>query len=210
MQEESQPNDIALLLAMDEAITPAEFYLGSAACTLGRGRGCQILVCGAKISRLHAQIEPSGPRYILRDAGSVNGTFVNGRQLTGPHTLINDDLIGLGAPMPMLRFVDPDATAYNSNLLRYDERALTFWLNHQPLQLTKSQYLLLLHLYQHLGSVCSREGCAEALWGRDFDPGLDAGALDQALNGLRRVLRKAAPDLDLIRTRRGIGYELVL
>jgi len=33
---------------------------------------------------------------ILEDLGSTNGTFVNGVRLTGPHTLSNDDVIGIG------------------------------------------------------------------------------------------------------------------
>jgi pSer/pThr/pTyr-binding forkhead associated (FHA) protein len=203
-------DELAFLLAMAAQITPAEYQLSDERCTIGRGRGCRILVPGTQISRLHAQIEASGPRYILSDAGSVNGTYVNGRQLTGPHTLANNDTIGLGSPVPLLRFVDQDATVMSDGSLRYDERALTFWLQGQALDLTKSQYRLLLHLYRNLGAVCSRESCAEALWGRDFDPGMDAGALDQALNSLRRALRQVDPELDLIKTRRGMGYELVL
>jgi hypothetical protein len=203
-------DEIAILLAMAAHISPVEYQLTDECCTIGRGRGCRILVTGTEISRLHAQIEPSGPRYILSDAGSINGTYVNGRQITAPHTLANDDTIGLGSPVPLLRFIDQDATVQSGGGLRYDERTLTFWLNGQPLDLTKSQYRLLLHLYRNLGAVCSRENCAEALWGRDFDPGMDAGALDQAINSLRRALRQVDPELDLIRTRRGLGYELVL
>ena len=34
--------------------------------------------------------------------GSVNGTFVNGRRLEGPHLLADDDLIGLGSAEGLL------------------------------------------------------------------------------------------------------------
>ncbi|MFV9506278.1 MAG: winged helix-turn-helix domain-containing protein [Oscillochloridaceae bacterium umkhey_bin13] len=210
MDELSSRLTHALLLALNAAISPPEFLLDAQPCTLGRGQGCVVLVTGPQISRLHARIEPSGPRYVLSDAGSVNGTYVNGRQLTGPHTLVHDDLIGLGSPTPLLRFLDPDATVPTVGMLRYDDRTLSFQLDGQPLELTKSQYRLLLHLYRNMGAVCTRESCAEALWGRDFDPGMDAGALDQAINSLRRALRQAVPDTDLIQTRRGLGYELVL
>jgi DNA-binding response OmpR family regulator len=210
MEEDFIRDEVAILLAIAAQITPAEYQLTDERCTIGRARGCRILVPGTQISRLHAQIERSGPRYILSDAGSVNGTYVNGRQISGPHTLAHDDTIGLGSPAPLLRFIDQDATVMSDSGLRYDERALTFWLQGQALELTKSQHRLLLHLYRNLGAVCSRESCAEALWGRDFDPGMDAGALDQAINSLRRTLRQAVPGNDFIQTRRGLGYELIL
>ncbi|MFV9507356.1 MAG: winged helix-turn-helix domain-containing protein [Oscillochloridaceae bacterium umkhey_bin13] len=73
-----------------------------------------------------------------------------------------------------------------------------------------TQTRLLRHLYDHAGTVCTRESCAVALWGQQYEPGRDAGALDRAINGLRAVLRRAKPELELIRTQRGRGYELVV
>lgn len=210
MEADKLGNDIAILLAMHASVTPAEHRLGSKSCTIGRAESCQIRVTGKQISRLHARIEASGPRYILTDAGSVNGSYINGKRITGPHTLVDDDTIGLGSPTPLLRFLDPDATMQSSGALRYDEHSLTFILNGQELALSKTQQKLLLHLYRNLGSVCTRESCAEAIWSHDFAPGMDAGALDQALNSLRRALRDADPNTELIYTRRGKGYELVL
>lgn len=51
------------------------------------------------ISRNHAVITHDGSHYILTDLDSVNGTFVNGRQLMAqmPHTLRNGDRIAIGA-----------------------------------------------------------------------------------------------------------------
>jgi len=36
-----------------------------------------------QISRMHAEIRPSGENFYIRDARSMNGTFVNGRKVTG-------------------------------------------------------------------------------------------------------------------------------
>jgi hypothetical protein len=196
---------------MQPGITPEEYLLGDTVCTIGRWPSCTIVVQGPLISRLHAKIEPQGPRYVLNDAGSVNGTFVNGQRISEPYLLASDDLIALGAPAPpLLRFIDPDPTRHAGGSLRFDERAMVFSLAGQPLDLTPSQFKLLLHLYRHRGEVCSRESCAQAIWGRDYVPGMDAGALDQAFNGLRRALRQADPQASLIQTRRGLGYELTL
>jgi DNA-binding response OmpR family regulator len=110
----------------------------------------------------------------------------------------------------LLRFFDPDSTAIALTSLRYDERAMSFMLGRQQLDLAPTQFRLLFHLYQHAGNVCTRESCAEAIWGRDYNPGVDAGALDEAISKLRRTLRQVDPTRDLIKSRRGVGYELAL
>lgn len=200
------PGQLVALAA--DLVTPQSFELVGEVCTLGRAEGCSILVQHPLVSRLHARIERGGPRYILADAGSANGTFVNGQRLRGHHTLSDDDMIGLGSTRPLLRFVDPDPTLMAEGQLRYDEPSMSFWYGDQPLTLTPMQFRLLHYLFQHAGEICTRESCAQAIWGRDYDPGMDAGALDQALNSLRRALRSASPAADLIETRRGLGYVL--
>jgi DNA-binding response OmpR family regulator len=200
----------ARLVALHEDVQPREHTLEADICTIGRSPVCQVVAARNLVSRLHARIQRDGPRYVLHDAASANGTFVNGRRIQGPHQLADNDRIGMGAPAELLRFVDPDPTFVPANRLRYDERAMAFSIGSQPLDLTPAQFRLLYHLYQHAGDVCTRESCAEALWGRDFDPGLDADALDRAISALRGRLRQAAPDADLLQTRRGLGYVLNL
>lgn len=177
--------------------------------TLGRDPGCHIVVPGPLVSRLHAKIERQGPRYLISDAGSVNGTYVNGRRLAEPHLLADNDLISLGSRVPQLRFIDPDPTLPSTPALHFDEAALTFWLGDQALELTPTQFRLLLHLYRYAGEVCTRQSCAQAIWGRDYNPGMDAGALDQAITSLRNALRAEQPDVEFIQNRRGVGYLLV-
>lgn len=198
-----------VLLAVNTDICPREYTLSQERCTLGR-RGCAVTVPNPLVSRHHATVTRSGARFVLTDEQSINGTYVNGQLITGPHLLTNDDLIGLGSGAPQLRFVDLDRTLPSAKGLRYDERSMNFRLGGQPLDLTPTQFRLLLHLYRHVGAVCTREGCAQAIWGHDYTPGLDASALDQAITSLRGALRAVQPDADLIQNRRGIGYVLVL
>ncbi|RIK35327.1 MAG: hypothetical protein DCC55_30645 [Chloroflexi bacterium] len=200
----------AQLVALHQDVQPAETMLEADVYTLGRSPLCQIVVQRSTVSRLHAKIERDGPRYLLVDAGSANGTFVNGQRLHAPHLLSDRDLIGLGAASALLRFLDLDPTVVPATRLRYDERKMLFSLDNQPLDLTPAQFRLLHHLYQFAGEVCTRESCAEALWGRDYDPGLDADALDRAFSSLRSQLRRTAATADLIETRRGLGYVLNL
>ena len=196
------------LLALHEDAQPASKTLEADICTIGRSPVCQVVVQRNVVSRLHARVQRDELHYVLHDAGSANGTFVNGRRIQGPHLLADNDRIGLGAPAELLRFVDPDPTFVPANRLRYDERAMTFLVGQHALALTPAQFKLLYYLYQHAGDVCTRESCAEALWGRDYDPGLDADALDRAVSSLRVALRAADPTADLIQTRRGLGYLL--
>lgn len=63
--------------------------------TLGRDENNDIVLADPKVSRLHARLACSDQGCILIDAGSANGTFVNGQRLERV-TLRSDDLIKLG------------------------------------------------------------------------------------------------------------------
>lgn len=207
MVEEDLP--IARLVALHEDVSPAEFLLSGAEHTLGRSSLCDIVVHRQTISRVHARIVREGPRYTLRDAGSANGTYLNGQPIGGPQVLGDCDTIGLGAAGELLRFVDPDPTVVPTSRLRLDERTQSFFLGPQPLPLPPGQQRLLTYLYRRLGELCTREECAQAIWGRDYDPGLDAEALDRTISNLRSALRRLDPVADLLQTRRGLGYTLL-
>ncbi|NTU79742.1 MAG: FHA domain-containing protein [Chloroflexales bacterium] len=197
-----------LVAAQPELVSPASFALGAATYAIGRGPGCNLVVRHPLVSRLHATVELRGARYTLVDMGSVNGTYVNGSRLAGAHQLSNNDQIGLGRSSPMLYFYDPDSTMLDAGVLSYDERTMSFLIGGARLDLSPMQFRLLRHLHQHAGTVCTRESCAAALWGRAYEPELDTSALDQALNSLRRKLRLQGLDGGMIETRRGQGYVL--
>ncbi|EFO79548.1 FHA modulated ABC efflux pump with fused ATPase and integral membrane subunits [Oscillochloris trichoides DG-6] len=64
--------------------------------TIGRA-GCDIVLENPQVSRFHAQIDRTAAGAILRDAGSTNGTFVNGQRLSAAHTLRAGDVIQIGS-----------------------------------------------------------------------------------------------------------------
>ena len=202
------PSRLFAFPGQEEFVQPARFILMNDVCTIGRSSQCDIVIQSNTVSRLHAKVERDGPRYVLSDAHSANGTFVNDRRLREPHVLKGDDKIGLSKAAPLLFFIDADPTDFISTQLRYDARSMAFFLVDKPLDLTPAQFRLLYHLYQHAGDVCTRESCAEALWGREYDPGLDAEALDRAISNLRHKLREFKPGNELIKTARGLGYVL--
>jgi DNA-binding response OmpR family regulator len=196
------------LIALKPAVTPAEAELGDDGLTLGRGTGCHVVVPSPVVSRLHAQIERAGARYQLRDLGSVNGTYVNGNRVHALHLLSNYDLIGLGEANAQLTFVDPDSTRATTARLTYDERSMRFSVGTCVLDLTPNQFRLMRHLFQNRGQVCSREQCAEAVWGPDFAPGMDATTLDRLISTLRSASRRCGVEVNLIVTRPGLGFQL--
>jgi S1-C subfamily serine protease len=56
------------------------------------------------VSSRHAAVLLAGDRYVLRDVGSRNGTFVNGRRITADHELASGDRLRLGPNGPEVEF----------------------------------------------------------------------------------------------------------
>ena len=76
--------------------------------TLGRHPNNSVQLLDRIVSKEHCRITrgPQG-RYVLRDVGSLNGSFVNGERIT-EHTLQNGDEISLGNTV--LRFEEDSAS----------------------------------------------------------------------------------------------------
>jgi hypothetical protein len=71
--------------------------------TIGRAERCDIGLFGdAGVDKLHARILRQGEVFVLEDAGSATGTYVNEERLSGPRILCSGDLIRLGHSL--LRF----------------------------------------------------------------------------------------------------------
>lgn len=69
----------------------------------GRSPECNVQIppeLGASVSRVHAEIAIQDGGVLIRDAGSRNGTFVNGRRITDPQPAKKGDLVMLGAGGP--------------------------------------------------------------------------------------------------------------
>ncbi len=64
--------------------------------TLGRDISNDIVINDRETSRHHLRLMRSGDALTIEDLGSTNGTFVNGKRLSGVTPLQNGDMIGLG------------------------------------------------------------------------------------------------------------------
>src|SRR5204862_4846404 len=86
------------------------FLLRQDVTTLGRSDSCAVVIPHPIVSRLHARIELQHDRYLLFDAGSANGTFVNGKRIEQGWQLSTGDQIWLGSSDVVLAFADPEET----------------------------------------------------------------------------------------------------
>jgi len=60
---------------------PAADALISARLLIGRSSICQLVLADDTVSRRHAELRVEDGRWLLRDLGSSNGTWVNGRRV---------------------------------------------------------------------------------------------------------------------------------
>ncbi len=66
-------------------------------CVIGRDAGCQLRIQSEHISRNHCVISRSDSALLIRDLGSTNGTFLNGKLIQGESVLLDGDAIKLGS-----------------------------------------------------------------------------------------------------------------
>ncbi|MBI4601680.1 MAG: FHA domain-containing protein [Planctomycetes bacterium] len=73
----------------------ADLELGAETVTIGRDAESSLVLPDASVSRRHAQVEPNGNFFLIRDNGSTNGTFVN-EMLVRVQLLSHGDLVRIG------------------------------------------------------------------------------------------------------------------
>ena len=83
------------------------------------------------------EIEPE-TRAVADEAAPLSGDGAAPLPLYTRSRFLEATTIGLGAAIPLLRFVDPDPTFEPVDLLRYDARRMTFLVGQQPIELTPS------------------------------------------------------------------------
>jgi DNA-binding response OmpR family regulator len=81
-----------------------------------------------------------------------------------------------------------------------DPAARTVMLDGSPVDVSRTQYAILLQLLEHVGRVVTREEILSNLYGWETDA-IDSNTIDVHVSHLRRKLGK-----EYIRTLRGVGY----
>jgi pSer/pThr/pTyr-binding forkhead associated (FHA) protein len=64
--------------------------------SVGRHDDCLIRIRSSQVSRRHCEIVPEGDALIVRDLGSSNGTYVNGKRVLGKQALQPGDVLTIG------------------------------------------------------------------------------------------------------------------
>ncbi len=96
------------------------FELNRDLTVLGREVGCEVVLNDRKASRRHAQIARAGNRFILKDLGSANGTWVNGTQ-AAECELSGGDRIRIASVEFEFRAISPEYQAREAGLLKVEE-----------------------------------------------------------------------------------------
>jgi ABC-type multidrug transport system ATPase subunit/ABC-type multidrug transport system permease subunit len=86
---------------------------------IGSSADCDVVVEAPVVSRQHCRLRKVGDGFLIEDLGSVNGTFVNGIQVTASVSVKRSDRITLGQNVPMLwPDADQDTGAVQTQIIR--------------------------------------------------------------------------------------------
>lgn len=205
----------ALLVWQDGDLIKDQWVLDQTSMLLGRSAECNIRFDQRWVSRTHARIRLESGRYVVEDAGSKNGVFVNGQRVTDSRPLEDGDRIQV-APGLELTFVDSGATAplpgQSAPKLELDRTERRVRVQGQELipPLSTAQYDFLALLIEEPGRVYSRAEVIASVWQDAAPEGVSDDALDALVRRLRQRLAEVDPDHEYVFTVRGYGFRLDL
>jgi len=85
----------ANLVLLENGTSPKVFPLPSDVTVIGRRRNCDLHIALDSVSRRHCQLSREGDQLTIKDLGSRNGTFLNGKQVASS-PLNAGDVIKIG------------------------------------------------------------------------------------------------------------------
>jgi len=192
---------------------------------IGRDETCQVIIQDRQVSRYHARISVTADGVMAEDLASKNGTYRNGIRLEEPVILQDGDMLqvamiqhfiylssdstvplGAGIPIPEL---SPLSNAPIGRLV-LDPRSRRVWVNGVEVNppLSVPQFRLLEALFDHGGSVVSRQELVVTVWGDDESAGVSEQALDALVRRLRDRLAAIDRGHEYLLTVRGYGLRL--
>ncbi len=210
---ENLQTEQALIIWKEGDIIKGQWILGEDELKIGRAKECEIHIPVRWISRTHALLRREGGEFVLEDAGSKNGVFVNGQRVMKAFALSDGDMIQL-APGLELTYVDSDATAplpgRRGMGLQLEPSERQVYIHGQQLDppLSIQQYQLLSMLAEQPGKVYSRAEVIEAAWPGEAADGVTDDAIDALVRRLRQRLAEVDPDYNFVVTVRGYGFRL--
>jgi serine phosphatase RsbU (regulator of sigma subunit) len=127
-----------------------KFALEAERTVLGRQSDSTICLESQAVSRHHAHLLRVGDGYVVEDLGSSNGTFVNGKRVTGRVPLTEQDRLELGPYTLSLRPSAPTPTGEDDYVIR---ESVSLATTNQSLygQDAGHKLQVVLDIAQHLG-----------------------------------------------------------
>src|SRR5579871_3952149 len=187
------------------------YPLGVAPAGIGRSGENAVVLVHERVSRRHAEIAWDGERYLLRDLGSRNGTYLNGRRIEAPAPLRHGDLIGIGGFTLFFDAADEtvgEEAEPGPARVRVDLATARAWVGERELQLTAREFLALRALYERGEALVTKEDLAQAVW-PEYHGGVGDYNIEQVISRLRRKLEPEPERPRHLLTVRGLGYRLV-
>ncbi len=212
---ENLQTEKALLIWREDDLIKDQWILDDAQpeITVGRSPDCVVSIPVRWISRNHALLRREKGQFVLEDAGSKNGVFVNGQRVVKSKPLNDGDIIQL-APGLELIYVDSEATAPLPGRkglgLQIDATERQVYVHGQLItpSLSNQQYQLLAKLAEQPGKVYSRSEIIKAAWPGEAPEGVTDDAIDALVRRLRQRLAEIEPEHNFIVTVRGYGFRL--
>jgi hypothetical protein len=90
-----EPRGPALVVRAGGGRAGESFATAGPRTLIGRSPDCDVFLDDVTVSRRHAEITHEEDRYVIRDLGSLNGTFVN-RHRIETSVLADDDEVQIG------------------------------------------------------------------------------------------------------------------
>ncbi len=212
----NRPTEVPMLVVYEGESAGQRWLVEGESLLIGRGSDCDVVLPERQVSRHHARIErgPNGV-YLLRDLGSKNCTYLNGKPLgEEPVPLHDGDEIQIALCVKM-GFVGADATLplgaeVSPRGLHVDRASRRVFVNGQEVlpPLSPAQYRLLTGLLDADGRVVSREEIVNLVWADEAAEGISEQAIDALIRRLRERLTSLDPTHTYIVTVRGHGLRL--
>ena len=96
-QRRPEPRGALRLRILEPAARRGEAHTIDREVTVGRGGGCALVLSDdTYVSQLHARLFQQNGEGYVEDLGSTNGTYVNGKQITGVTRLTRGDRVQFG------------------------------------------------------------------------------------------------------------------
>ena len=92
---QSSQGEKAMILITRGSHKGSRFLITAEGASIGRSAESAIFLDDVTVSRTHATVQKNGKDFVLKDAGSLNGTYINNMSIS-EHTLVSGDEFQIG------------------------------------------------------------------------------------------------------------------